>query len=100
MIGIDGDILDKIIKINNVNSETLVDNNNRVLDTISSLKECYSGYDLNFVFSEVIEQQKELKKIINIINNYSVVLSNVKISYTNQDSNISNIVNHNNSQFN
>lgn len=100
MIGIDNDILDKIIKINNVNLETLRDNNNRVLDLFSSLKDCYSGYDLNFVFLKAIEQQESLKKIINVMNNYSVVLSNVKVSYNNQDTNITNIVNHNNSQFN
>lgn len=98
MIGIDTEILDKIIKINSINLDVIKTDTSELLKSIESLKECYSGLDLNFAFAKLLEQQKNLNKIINIINNYSVVLSSVKTSYIKQDINIVDIMNRTNSR--
>ena len=99
MIGIDNDILDKIIKINNINLEDLNSKRNELLKNINNLKDSYSGVDLDFAFNEAFSQKSNINKILDVINNYSEVLSSVKFAYNRQDANIANTMNHINSKF-
>ena len=98
--GINNEVLDKIIKINNLNLESLEENLKKLKESIIDLDNCYSGNSINFISKEAVKQISNLDKIREVIKNYSIVLENVKISYTKQDENISDIIKNTNSHFN
>ena len=85
MIGVNLDNLDKVIKINNLNYDSLDGNFKQLISSMNDLSNCYSGTSINFVFSEPIRQVDNVKKIKSIVKNYSDVLTDVKISYEKQD---------------
>ena len=94
MIGINVENLDKLVKINNLNYDSLEDNISNLLSTLDELSECYVGKDINFIFSPLVEQDNNIKKIPAVVKSYSDVLSMVKISYQRQDANFQELLNH------
>lgn len=88
MIGVNIDNLDNLIKKNNSYLESFNSNSNRLVDTINDLKSCYNGNSLEYLFSEPMNEIKNIQTISSIIENYSNVLSGVKLSYQQQDSNL------------
>lgn len=100
MIGINEDVLDKIIKTNSVYLESIEDCKNKLIDSISELEECYEGKDLEKILGHSYKQISNLKKIIQVVESYSEVLKDVKVAYKSQNSNISNFVNRANSKLN
>ena len=98
MIGINVDNLDKLIKINNLNSSSLEDNVSNLLGNLNELNDVYAGKDLNFTFSPLVEQSSNIKRLPRIIKSYSDVLSAVKISYQRQNANFRDLISHANTQ--
>lgn len=98
MIGVYNDELDKLIKLNILNEETLLNNIKQLLMTINELPICCVGKDLQFVYNELLSQRKEINKICKLVNNYTTILSEVRLSYKMQDENIKNILNRQNRQ--
>ena len=94
MIGINIENLDKLIKINNLNCSSLDDNINDLLGILNELDDCYSGKDISFIFSSVIEQKSNIRKIPSIVKNYSDILATAKTSYQHQDANVQQLINH------
>lgn len=94
MIGIDIDNLDKLIKLNNMSVDEITKYIKNIIFSITELDECYTGKDLDFVFSELMIQRSNINKIPSLISNYSTVLSSVKQSYKMQDDNVHSIMNH------
>ena len=91
MIGINIENLGKLIKVNNMNKISLETNINNLITIIDDLQSCYSGNELNYLFSSIDKEKDNLKGISNIVESYSEVLSNVKISYEQQDLNFHNL---------
>ena len=86
MIGIiNEENFDKLIKLNNLNLDDLEFVLKKIILSISSFDECYSGRDLQYIFETILYQRKNLNKISDIVSNYSTILSDVKLSYKNQD---------------
>ena len=99
MKGVYLDNLDKLTKINKLNSESVKDNLFDIKRNMDELSNCYSGKNISFVFEELQNQQFNLSKIFEVIENYSDILIEVKKSYINQDLNVNSIINSANSQF-
>ena len=93
MIGINKDNLGKLIKVNNLNLDSLSKNLDNLVGVLDDLDECFSGSGILFAFSETINQKDNLKKVPQIISNYSDILSSVKISYERQDANFQSLFN-------
>lgn len=96
MKGIIDENLDTLIKKNNFNADSLSKNLKILTDSIDELDDCYSGNSINFVFMEVAAQKDNIKKISNMVKNYSEVLSNVKIAYHQQDERFHEVLNNTN----
>lgn len=98
MIGVNVDNLDMLIKKNNLYLNSYSSNSRRLVSAINDLSSCYSGNSLEYLFSEPMNEIKNIQAIPRIIENYSNVLSGVKVSYQQQDSNLRIQVNHINSK--
>lgn len=89
MIGVNEENLDKLIKINNMNQIEVDNHIKKILISINEINDCYSGKDLNLIFNNLIIEKSDVSKISKVIKAYSDVLYDVKVSYNNQDSNVS-----------
>lgn len=98
MIGVKFEIIDKLIKINNINSDTLQKYIQTIMNINSVITQSCNGNSMSFVYQEINNQESNLEKICKIVENYSEVLKDVQIAYKTQDENIKDIVNHTNSQ--
>ena len=87
MIGINVDNLETLIKKNNLYLNSYSNNSKRLVSAISELNDCYGGSSLEYLFIAQLKQINNIKIISSIIESYSNVLSNVKISYQKQDQN-------------
>lgn len=97
MIGVNVDNLDMLIKKNNLYLNSFNSNYRRLVSAINELNSCYSGSSLEYLFTEPMKEIKNIQTISNVIENYSNVLSGVKISYQQQDQAFKAQVNHMNS---
>ena len=93
MLGINIENLDNLIKKNNFNLDSLNGNLNALQRCLDALDTCYDGAGIHFAFDELLRQNRNIKKIPEVIQNYSDVLSNVKTSYLQQDTNFKSIFN-------
>lgn len=98
MTGVNVDNLDMLIKKNNLYLNSYNSNSRRLISTINDLNSCYSGSSLEYLFSEPMNEIKNIQTIPSIIENYSNILSGVKVSYQQQDLNLKTQVNHMNSK--
>jgi len=98
MIGVRFEVIDKLIKKNNINSDMLQKNIQTIIDCNSVITQSCNGDTIYFVYQEINNQEPNLKKICKIVENYSEVLKDVQIAYKTQDENIKHILNHTNSQ--
>lgn len=85
MVGINVDNLNALIKKNNLYLNSYNSNSKKLVGTINELKSCYAGSSLEYLFSEPINEIKNLQSIPGILGNYSNVLAGVKLSYQQQD---------------
>lgn len=97
MIGVSLDNLEKIIKKNNANLQSLDSNLKKIKSVIDDLNSCYSGRELEYLFIEPAKQKTNIGKISDIVKNYSDVLYGVECSYKSQDLNLTRQINHINS---
>lgn len=97
MIGVNINSLDALIKKNNLYLDSFNDNSNKLINCINELGTCYSGNSLEYLFSEPMDEIKNIKTISNVIESYSITLSGVKASYQKQDLNLKTQINHMNS---
>ena len=98
MIGVNVDNLDTLIKKNNIYLNSFNSNYKRLVSAINELNSCYSGSSLEYLFTEPMKEIKNIQTISNVIENYSNILSGVKISYQQQDQTFKAQVNHMNSK--
>lgn len=85
MTGINGDIIDKIIKVNRLNLDSLEKRISKIKEAIIKVDNCYSGNSISFISKTLIKQLANLEKIYEVNQSYIDVLQTVKISYTKQD---------------
>jgi hypothetical protein len=85
MIGIDYDIINKIMQVNDLNAKSIRKDTSNIIDSINVIETCYQGNYIGDIFDGIIAQQDELKKIESIVRNYTSILSSVKDSYVCQD---------------
>ena len=85
--------------INKLNSDSVKDNLFDIKRNIDELSNCFSGKNVAFAFEELQNQQFNLSKIFEVIDNYSDILIEGKKSYVNQDQNVNSIINSANSRF-
>ncbi len=97
MIGVNVDNLDMLIKKNNLYLNSFNSNYRRLVSAINELNSCYSGSSLEYLFTGPMKEIKNIETISNVIENYSNILSGVKISYQQQDQAFKAQVNHMNS---
>ena len=90
MIGINEEILVKLIKLNNLNHTNTKTHTKKLDNSINELSRCFYGKDLNSIFYYLFEQKKSINKIPKVVKSYSDVLYGVKVAYNKQDKNISN----------
>ena len=98
MTGVNVDNLDMLIKKNNLYLNSYNSNSRRLVSAINDLNSCYGGSSLEYLFSEPMNEIKNIQTISNVIENYSNILSGVKVSYQQQDLNLKTQVNHMNSK--
>lgn len=98
MTGVNVDNLDMLIKKNKLYLNSYNSNSRRLVSAINDLNSCYSGSSLNYLFSEPMNEIKNIQTIPGIIENYSNILIGVKNSYQQQDLHIKTQVNHMNSK--
>ena len=98
MIGVNIDNLETLIKKNNFYLESYNTNSRRLITAINDLNFCYSGSSLEYLFSEPINEIKNIQTILSIIENYSNILQGVKTSYQQQDQTVKTQINHINSK--
>lgn len=98
MNGVNIDKLDMLISKNNMYLNSYNSNSRRLISAINDLKSCYSGNSLQYLFSEPMNEVKNIKTISNVIENYSDILSGIKKSYQRQDQNLKAQINHMNSK--
>lgn len=96
-MGVNINNLDALIKKNNLYLSSFNDNSNKLINCINELRTCYSGNSLEYLFSEPMNEIKNVKTISNVIESYSNALSGVKDSYQKQDLNLKTQLNHMNS---
>lgn len=82
--------------INRINgySELINKDVKNIMSTINELQNLYSGYDLQFLFQDVVSQNKDVNKISLVIDNYSKTLVDIKNIYFVKDTNIKNKMNY------
>lgn len=100
MLGINEDILDRIIKTNNVYLESIEDYKNSIIDSINDLENSYEGRELDKILNQPYKQVTNIKKVIKVIYSYNEVLKDVKIAYKKQNSNIRISMKHESSKLN
>ena len=100
MIGINEEVLDKIIKVNKIYMETIKTSSFKIINSINNLEDSYDGVTLNGIVGIPKTQINNIKKIVNVINSYSEVLNDVKTGYKNQSASIKNYMINANSKFN
>ena len=98
MTGVNVDNLDMLIKKNNLYLDSYNSNSRRLVSAINDLSTCYSGSSLEYLFSEPMNELKNIQTIPSIMENYSNILSGVKMSYQQQDQNLKAQVSHMNSK--
>ena len=98
MTGVNVDNLDMLIKKNNLYLNSYNSNSRILVSAINDLNSCYGGSSLEYLFSEPMNEIKNIQTISNVIENYSNILSGVKVSYQQQDLNLKTQVNHMNSK--
>lgn len=81
MIGVNLEILNALIKKNNLYANSFDHNSDKIVELINNFKNDYDGNILEYLFSGPINQVKNIKEISKIINNYSVVLCTVETEY-------------------
>jgi len=96
MSGINDLKLDKLIQVNNLNYDLISDNIKKVNNNLDDLADCYTGKDIDFLFSTLVNQRSNLNKISDVIKSYSEVLSEVKKNYHAQDANFKAILDRSN----
>lgn len=94
MMGVNVDGIDNLIKRSDLYLDSYNSNSAKLLSNLSDLQNCYSGNDLNFLFSEPISETENIKTISGILTNYSSVVSDVKVAYQAQDMNLRVQTNH------
>ena len=94
VIGINVDNLDDLIKKNNFNLESLSSNLKSFKLCLNELDNCYDGNSIHSVFFELLGQGDNLKKIEDVLQNYSEVLKAVKVNYQHQDEELQYLFNH------
>lgn len=99
MYGVHLDNLDKVTKINEINSEAVKEDLTNIKKNIEELSNCFSGTSISFAFQELQNQQSNLFRIHEVVDNYSIILTEVKNSYVNQDLNVNSTIKSTNSQF-
>ena len=97
-IGINNENLDKLIKINNLNLESLEENLKKLKKSIIDLDNCYSGNSISFISKEAVRQISNLDKIFDVNKSYIEVLCDVKTFYNLKSQDVVNIMNTINSQ--
>lgn len=98
MVGVNVDNINTLIKKNNLYLDSFNSNSKRLVSAINDLKSCYGGSSLEYLFSEPMNEIKNIQTISSVIKNYSNVLSGVKTSYQQQDSNLKTQINRINSK--
>ena len=98
MIGVNIDNLDTLIKKNDLYLQSYNNNSRRLISAINELNSCYSGSSLEYLFTEPMKEIKNIQTISSVIENYSNILTGVKISYQKQDLNLKTQINHMNSK--
>ena len=93
MIGINVDVLDKLIKVNNLNSEAIDKDIENLRKIVDNLSKCYIGKGVDVLFTRITSQDENLVKIAAIVKNYSDILINVKVGYEKQDANFQSLFN-------
>ena len=94
MIGVNLDALNSLIKKNNLYYQSFNDDSKNLIGLINELDDCYKGESLNFIFNEPKSEIKNIKTIAKVIDNYSDVLTNVKLGYQKQDKAFKSQINH------
>lgn len=85
MIGVNLDALNSLIKKNNLYYQSFNDDAKNLIRLFNELNDCYKGESLNFLFNEPKSEVKNIKTIAKVIDNYSDVLTSVKLGYQKQD---------------
>ena len=99
MIGVNINNLDTLIKKNNLYLSSFNDDSKKLINCINELNACYSGNSLEYLFSEPMNEIKNINTISKVIESYSTTLSGVKDSYQKQDLNLKTQISHMNSNF-
>ena len=73
--------------INKIDSFSLlaVDDTKSMIGCINDLNNNYFGTDIDFLFSDIVNEIEMIKSITSIFNNYSDVLRSVLDAYSSQD---------------
>ncbi len=99
MIGVNIDVIDSLIKKNNMYLQAFNTDARKLLGSMNELTQCYSGKSLEYLFREPLNEMIKIQSISKLIQNYSTILSGAKASYQTQDQIVKQQVDHINAQF-
>ena len=88
MSGVNVDGIESLIKRENLYLDSYNSNSTRLLSVLSELQRCYSGSDLDFLFSDLIDENDQFKIIEDVLGSYPKALDDVKKSYEAEDINL------------
>ena len=94
MVGINVDALNTLINKNSFYLNSFDSNLNKLNGLIGDINSCYSGNSLEYLFNPLVLEIQNMKKISDIINGYTNVMSSVKYGYQQQSLNLKEKINH------
>ena len=87
-MGINVQNINALIKKNNLYLSSFNDDSLKLKNSIKGLNDCYSGSDLSYLFSEPNSIVRNIQTMSTVIQSYSDVLTQARVSYQKQDENI------------
>ena len=88
MLGVDVAGIESLVKCDNLYLDSYNSNSARLLSVLYGLQRCYSGNDLDFLFSGPVNENERLKTIEDVLGSYPKALDDVKKSYEAEDVNL------------
>lgn len=98
MIGVNISSLDTLIKKNDLFLNSFKDNSRELINCITELRFCYNGSCLEYLFSEPMNEIKNINMIESVVRSYSITLKAVRSGYQQQDLTIKTRISHINSK--
>lgn len=94
--GINVENLNAFIRKNNFYLTSIENNKKSMIKAIDELNTCYEGRTLEFLFSKILMEKKNIESLTKAVQSYSSALYNAGIAYQKQDIKLQSQIQHSN----